>query len=92
LFETQTLKRFGVVAAIHRYYDAMGISVIGTRDEAAFMCDTTNTAFGPVHISANGEDATEVMWDLLTWLEKDPRLYPPEELEGAYYDFLNSRD
>jgi len=56
------------------------------------MCDTTNTAFGPVHISANGEDATEVMWDLLTWLEKDPRLYPPEELESAYYDFINSRD
>jgi len=72
--------------------DTMGISVIGTQDEAAFMCDTTNTAFGPVHISANGEDATEVMWDLLTWLEKDPRLYPPEELEGTYYDFINSRD
>ena len=69
----------------------MGVNVIGSRKEAAFVCDTSDTAFGPVHYSPDGTDAREFMWDFMTELPQDPRVYTEEELEGAYYDYREER-
>jgi len=65
----------------------MGVNVIGNGEEAAFVCDTSDTAFGPVHYAPDGTDAREFMWDFMTELPQDPRLYTGRELEETYYDY-----
>jgi len=69
----------------------MGVNVIGNMEEAAFVCDTSDTAFGPVHYSHDGTDAREFMWDFMNELPQDPRVYTDEELATAYYDYREER-
>lgn len=59
----------------------MGVEIISGEKRACFMCNTTDTAFGPV--MKNYSEARQ----FLDWLDKDPREYVAHKLRDKYWNF-----
>jgi hypothetical protein len=66
----------------------MGISILRDRDDshAVLYCNTTDWAFGPVHIS-EWQCASDELWLFYEWLPGDPREYSDSDLEDKHAEF-----
>jgi len=65
----------------------MATEVVGSREVAVMMCNTTHTAFGPVHTSHRYGDAVGELQEFVDSLDSDPRTVNPEVLVRQFYDW-----
>lgn len=59
----------------------MGVEVLKGEQGDVFICNTTDTAFGPLMENETGEEFLESLSD-------DPRVYDPETLSVIYAEWL----
>ena len=69
----------------------MATEVVGNREVAVMMCNTTHTAFGPVHKTHRFGDAVAELQEFVDSLDSDPRTVNPEVLVWQFYDWREER-
>jgi len=69
----------------------MGIEVVGNREVAVIVCDTTHAALGPVHKTHRYGDAIAEMEEFVASLDKDPREIGSELLVWMHLDWREER-
>jgi hypothetical protein len=68
----------------------MSVEILANAEDtqAAFFCNTTDWAFGPVMYGLGHNSAYETADTFLKWLPDDPRVYGDGTLAAKWSDFI----